>query len=291
MKILIVDDSKAMQNIITKSMKGLGYLNDTYDYACDGEEALAKVKATPPDLILSDLHMPKMSGLQMLEALHLDNIQTPIVVVSIDDNPKIMEQVMKAGAFAFLNKPYTSEALYSIILKLRGSNLVTNPKKNSNAAAYLPAPEVLERVVSSLASTKILWQKSTLAEVNYHNSPFFGCTYSDHQNKLAFSVFMDVIAANLVAAILGDNNMEAAQQKASKKVIEDDSRHQLIRFFKLLTSVCKTGESNKLLEVHSDVYAENANTHLKGRLMEYADTTIVYTIGCGSGPTGKILFV
>src|ERR1700677_494158 len=69
MKILIVDDSTAMRMIVKKTLRQAGFDGHEFTEAEDGAKALAAIKASKPDLVLSDWNMPNMTGLQLLEAL------------------------------------------------------------------------------------------------------------------------------------------------------------------------------------------------------------------------------
>ena len=54
MRILVVDDSKAMRSFVMRAVTGAGYADLTFDEACNGAEALAAIRAAPPDLVLTD---------------------------------------------------------------------------------------------------------------------------------------------------------------------------------------------------------------------------------------------
>ncbi len=69
MRILIVDDSTAMRKIITRTLRQAGYADHTIEEASDGAEALRRIVADPPDLVLSDWNMPGLSGLDLLRRL------------------------------------------------------------------------------------------------------------------------------------------------------------------------------------------------------------------------------
>ena len=69
MKILIVDDSTAMRMIVKKTLRLAGFEGHDISECEDGAKALAAIKTSKPDLVLSDWNMPNMTGLQLLEAL------------------------------------------------------------------------------------------------------------------------------------------------------------------------------------------------------------------------------
>jgi CheY-like chemotaxis protein len=69
MKILIVDDSKAMRMIVTRTLRQAGHGDHTFVEAVDGADGLAKVASESPDLVLSDWNMPEVTGIEFLRAL------------------------------------------------------------------------------------------------------------------------------------------------------------------------------------------------------------------------------
>ena len=82
MKILIVDDSKAMRLIVKRTLTSAGYGGYTIVEATNGREALDSIKASQPDFVLSDWNMPEMSGIELLTALKSSNIKVPFAFVT-----------------------------------------------------------------------------------------------------------------------------------------------------------------------------------------------------------------
>ena len=78
MKILIVDDSKAMRMIVTRTLRQAGYGDHTFVEAVDGADGLAKVASEAPDLVLSDWNMPEVTGIEFLRALRGERQRRPL---------------------------------------------------------------------------------------------------------------------------------------------------------------------------------------------------------------------
>ena len=120
---LIVDDNATTRALSRRVLKNLGF---TVTEAENGEHGLELARKQTFGLVLSDIRMPKLDGLQMIEELRkLDTYQTvPILVVTTDDRPKTMEQGRKAGANGWLVKPFQRENLLSLLRQLieRSSN-------------------------------------------------------------------------------------------------------------------------------------------------------------------------
>lgn len=107
-KILIVDDDPLILRMYQRKLSDDGYEIDT---AIDGEVAIARAETQNPDLILLDILMPKMNGLDALRALKVNpktkNIPV-IILTNLGDNPKDVEIAKKAGALDYIVKADTS---------------------------------------------------------------------------------------------------------------------------------------------------------------------------------------
>lgn len=103
-KILIVDDDQFIRELYAEVLHGEGYDIQT---AVDGEEGLAKIQKGGFDLILLDIMMPKMDGLQVLDAIAKNPPESPngpiIVLTNISHDP-IIEDAAKKGSYAYLVK-------------------------------------------------------------------------------------------------------------------------------------------------------------------------------------------
>jgi response regulator RpfG family c-di-GMP phosphodiesterase len=108
--ILVVDDSKSMRSLLEDALEKNGY---TVRTAENGREALDMLHALRPDVILSDVYMPVMNGLELCETLHYNPAfsEIPFVVMSTENDSGNMVHMMKYGAAAFIIKPFNIEQL------------------------------------------------------------------------------------------------------------------------------------------------------------------------------------
>ena len=109
MKILIVDDSKAMRMIVTRTLRQAGFADHDYFEAESGLEGLAQVDSAAPDLILSDWNMPGMNGLEFLQALRAKGNETRFGFVTSESTDAMRELASSAGALFLIAKPFTAE--------------------------------------------------------------------------------------------------------------------------------------------------------------------------------------
>jgi two-component system response regulator HydG len=111
-RILIVDDEPAARSALDKLLRDEGYSTHT---AGDGEEALEKIAEVPPDLILSDLNMPRLDGLGLLTRVHETMPDLPVVIVTSAQEVTTAIKAMRAGAADYLTKPIDFDALLVVI--------------------------------------------------------------------------------------------------------------------------------------------------------------------------------
>ena len=103
-KILVVDDDLENQKLIQGLLQTEGY---TIDLANDGKEALEKVGAEEPDLILLDMNMPRLNGLETLEQLRESNDSIPVIFVTANDETHFVVKGLDAGAQDYICKPFS----------------------------------------------------------------------------------------------------------------------------------------------------------------------------------------
>ena len=100
--ILIIDDEKAIRNTLAEILSYEGY---KIEEAADGEEGLKKFAASTFDVVLCDIKMPKMDGIEFLEKAREVNPDVPIVVISGHGNIETAVEAVKKGAFDYISKP------------------------------------------------------------------------------------------------------------------------------------------------------------------------------------------
>jgi two-component system, chemotaxis family, chemotaxis protein CheY len=108
-KIMVIDDSSTIRTVICGTLQQLGSVET--ETACDGEDALSKVFAFAPDVILLDWNMPKMNGLEFLKQFRAKNKDTPVVMVTTEaEKPRVVEAI-RAGVNDYVVKPFTPDSL------------------------------------------------------------------------------------------------------------------------------------------------------------------------------------
>ena len=108
-KILIVDDSKAMRRLIRRSLRHSGFVNIDVEEAEDGKDALVKFKTFQPHLVLSDWNMPNMNGIDLLTTLNQQYSDVNLGFITSQITQDMRVKAQEAGSLFFLSKPFTPE--------------------------------------------------------------------------------------------------------------------------------------------------------------------------------------
>jgi len=109
MKVLLVDDSKTMRNIQKGILTQLGYTE--LEEAADGLDALSKIGAFSPDLLLVDWNMPNMDGLTFVKKYRASGGTSPIIMVTTEAEKIRVVEAIKAGVNNYVVKPFTPDVL------------------------------------------------------------------------------------------------------------------------------------------------------------------------------------
>jgi len=109
MRIMLIDDSKTMRNIQKSVLAQIGFTET--EEACDGVDALSKVNAFNPELILVDWNMPNMDGLTFVKTFRQTNKTTPLIMVTTEAEKSRVIEAIKAGVNNYVVKPFTPDLL------------------------------------------------------------------------------------------------------------------------------------------------------------------------------------
>ena len=109
--VLIVDDSSTMRKIISRSLRQAGLVVDEIYEAGDGIEGLSVLGEKSISLILSDINMPNMDGLEFIKQVRAGGNKVPIVMITTEGGEDVLKEAMGNGASDSIKKPFTPEQL------------------------------------------------------------------------------------------------------------------------------------------------------------------------------------
>lgn len=116
-KILIIDDSSTMRKIVARSLRQAGLDTCEILEAGDGQEALDLLDTTMVDMILSDINMPNMDGMEFLRQKNtiVAIKDIPVVMITTEAVAEVVQEVKDLGAKGSLKKPFTPDQIHEIL--------------------------------------------------------------------------------------------------------------------------------------------------------------------------------
>ena len=111
-RILVVDDDESLRWVTQAQLQQTGY---QVDAAANGKEALEKIQETPPDLVITDLMMPGMTGVELLRNIRADSPEIIVILVTAFGTVENAVEAIKAGAYDYITKPVNMEELRLIV--------------------------------------------------------------------------------------------------------------------------------------------------------------------------------
>lgn len=120
---LIVDDSSVMRKIVERALRQAGLTIANVFEASSGVEALDVLREHTVDLILSDINMPVMDGLELLRQLRAQDLaaDVPVVMITTESSEEHVREAILAGAQGYIRKPFTAEQVKDRVLPLIGA--------------------------------------------------------------------------------------------------------------------------------------------------------------------------
>lgn len=114
--ILIVDDSASMRQLVAFALEDAGY---EVTQAVDGEDAISKASESRAEMVITDLNMPNIDGIELIRKLREKNEYrfTPIVMLTTESQETKKQEGRQAGASGWIVKPFTPEQLIGVVKK------------------------------------------------------------------------------------------------------------------------------------------------------------------------------
>ncbi len=120
--VLIVDDSDIIRSVLERTLRMSRLPLDEVLTACNGKEALEKLNGNWVDIVFTDIHMPEMSGIELIDAMNSDAelSEIPVIIVSTEGSAARIEELKSKGVRAYLRKPFTPESIRVVVVDTLG---------------------------------------------------------------------------------------------------------------------------------------------------------------------------
>jgi len=156
-RVLIVDDEPLIRELLRVPLSNAGY---EVEQAGDGVEGLESLKAKSFDLVLLDIWMPRMNGIEMLAGLHSLPSPPRVIVMTADHTPDTLLNAIREEAYHYIGKPFSPSALVELVGKTLSTTAPAPPieilsAKSDWVELLVPCePNVVERIQSFLIGMK-----------------------------------------------------------------------------------------------------------------------------------------
>ncbi|MBX2999752.1 MAG: response regulator [Caldilineaceae bacterium] len=152
-RILVVDDEKNIRLTLGQTLEMAGYAVET---AVNGEDALNQLQRNPFDLMLLDLRMPGMDGIQVLRQVMEQRPETQVVVITAHGSVDTAVEAMKIGAVDFIQKPFAPQEIRDLVAKVLDRDrqqtnyelYLTLARRNIGQRHYAAAKEQARRAIA-----------------------------------------------------------------------------------------------------------------------------------------------
>lgn len=145
--ILVVDDLDIDREMVRRCLSA--FENLKFSFASDGEEALQMVEERPPELVVTDLRMPGMDGLELVRRMSQDFPLIPVILMTSQGSEQIAVQALKAGAAHYVSKDELKETLAETICEVL--EIVRARRKRSKVLEYFESSETRFRIPSDVS--------------------------------------------------------------------------------------------------------------------------------------------
>ncbi|AOQ25379.1 Sporulation initiation phosphotransferase F [Moorella thermoacetica] len=109
---MVIDDQPGVRRLIAEALKQAGF---NVTVATDGQEALGEIALEEPSLVILDMKMPGMNGVEFLQELRRRFLALPVIVITAYNELDLVEQASKLGASYYLQKPFDLDDLYHLV--------------------------------------------------------------------------------------------------------------------------------------------------------------------------------
>ncbi|BBO82907.1 hypothetical protein DSCO28_34730 [Desulfosarcina ovata subsp. sediminis] len=290
--LLIVDNAFQVRNILVRYLEEAGYRCIT---AASVDEAKALLATRPVDMILSDIDMPGVSGIELFRYAATACPDTPIIVVSVIDTPQKAKEVLEFGVYGYIVKPFTRNIVLITI-----ENALRRKQLEAEKGKYLRHLEEQVRQRTENLSSQLLFHQNIINSIPIpifykdHHGRYQGCNTAfesivgqDRESILGKTV--TEIAFRLPADFVQDMDRRVIEEPCKlsyEAAIDDNEGHPRHVIFNKARYPDVNGEIAGIVGVMTDI-TECRQMEAELRVSEEKFRQIVENIGIGVAVIGR----
>jgi len=155
-KVLVVDDEANLRKVLATLLRRNGY---EVTVAADGEQGLAEIEKNGADIVVTDLVMPKLGGLELLKTLNGTRPEIPVIIITAHGSVDSAVEAIKLGAFDYITKPFDQAELAVVIAKAAKTHAIAKtavqPDGKSRSAIIGDSPQIQDvyKIIDKVADT------------------------------------------------------------------------------------------------------------------------------------------
>lgn len=284
MKFLIVDDSKAMRNMVQRTLKQAGYDGHQYEFAENGMQALELVKSYQPDLVLSDWHMPVMNGLEFLKQVKAEGLDVNVGMITTEHSEESITTALDAGALFLVCKPFTPEQLSEAILSV--FDTAEESETSSTSSYEFAGHDRMIQMISSVYNLKL--NAAPFPHSKPDAFPYMLGMYSEAQGGLRAMVLLDnALACFLGAQQTSNSRISAYDELASSSFSQDD--HDICTDILGSLASLFSGKSGEKLELRTTHLITTPLAKLDAMMASPSATHLDYMVEVPGYGAGRLL--
>lgn len=241
-RFLLVDDSRAIQSIIRRALESCGYENLEVKIAGDGEIAMEILEEFKPDMIITDWHMPKMSGLefcQQVRQVHGEDIL--IGFVTTESSQEKIIQAHHNGASFVIIKPFVDEDLCATVLKHLPKERENNDKKVIIDVEN--CKEILTKYFVKQSFSLIQSEPVTLPDLTDNNLiGLYG--FNSKPNPVVAIAIMDMKSVGILWGAAEQKSAQIVKEQISSSEFKEDQIACAHDFMRKVSAIVNMPEGN-----------------------------------------------
>lgn len=227
MKILIVDDSKATLEIVRRAVEAFGYRCMAIKKASSASEALKVIGDWEPQIVLTDWHMPDMTGLSLVKEISKRKLNIKIGMITTVSEHNHVEEALKAGACFVLSKPFHDNELHQHLLPLvqgvEDSQVILDEVVEVSEKLALPKPVLLEKLLHRVLHPNVALKTIKTQQFCPTTLPLLMAVFEDVESQKVRAIgLLDIYAVCVLAKPNKKISDQALQECVFSKSITQD---------------------------------------------------------------------